>query len=139
MGGTNLRDGISILDGLMGRAVAKIAEALVPQPHSPVQALQAVGRCPPVPASPPGPCNIAPFPGVTGVIMAKSLIDYYEEVLSKISYADQAVFRKELRKAFRHLVPAEREQLKQWFRSACVCKAVAKQEHGTALRAGNLS
>lgn len=54
--------------------------------------------------------------------MAKPLIDYYKEVLRKISYADQAVFRKELRKAFRRLVPAEREQLKAWFRSSCVCK-----------------
>ena len=54
--------------------------------------------------------------------MAKPLIEYYQEILSKISYADQAVFRKELRKAFRQLMPAERETLKEWFRSACVCK-----------------
>ncbi len=54
--------------------------------------------------------------------MAKPLIEYYQEILSKISYADQTVFRKELRKAFRNLVPAERETLKEWFRSACVCK-----------------
>lgn len=54
--------------------------------------------------------------------MAKPLIEYYKEVLSKISYADQAVFRKEMRKAFRRLLPQEREELKRWFRSACVCK-----------------
>ena len=54
--------------------------------------------------------------------MAKPLIDYYQEILSKISYADQTVFRKELRKAFRRLVPAERKTLKEWFRSACMCK-----------------
>ncbi len=54
--------------------------------------------------------------------MAKPLIEYYKEVLSKISYADQAVFRKEMRKAFRRLLPEERDELKQWFRSACVCK-----------------
>ncbi len=54
--------------------------------------------------------------------MAKPLIEYYKEVLSKISYADQAVFRKEMRKAFRRLVPEEREDLKRWFRSSCVCK-----------------
>lgn len=54
--------------------------------------------------------------------MAKPLIEYYQEILSKISYADQAVFRKELRKAFRRLVPDERETLKAWFRTACVCK-----------------
>lgn len=54
--------------------------------------------------------------------MAKPLIEYYKEVLSKISYADQAIFRKEMRKAFRRLLPQEREELKQWFRSACVCR-----------------
>lgn len=56
------------------------------------------------------------------ITMAKPLIEYYKEVLSKISYADQAVFRKEMRKAFRRLVPEEREDLKRWFRSSCVCK-----------------
>ena len=53
--------------------------------------------------------------------MAKPLLEYYQEVLSKISFADQAVFRKEMRKAFRRLVPEERQALKQWFRSSCVC------------------
>jgi len=62
--------------------------------------------------------------------MAKPLIDYYQEILSKISYADQTVFRKELRKAFRRLVPAERETLKEWFRSACVCKTGLDPEVG---------
>lgn len=54
--------------------------------------------------------------------MAKPLIDYYKEVLSKISFTDRAIFRKEMRKAFRRLVPEEREDLKQWYRSYCVCK-----------------
>jgi hypothetical protein len=54
--------------------------------------------------------------------MAKPLINYYQEILDKISYADRSVFRKELRKAFRRLMPEEREVLKGWFRSACVCK-----------------
>ncbi|MBP8824547.1 MAG: hypothetical protein KBH07_12975 [Flavobacteriales bacterium] len=54
--------------------------------------------------------------------MAIALIDYYKEVLSKISFADRAVFRKELRKAFRRLLPEEREDLKQWYRSFCVCR-----------------
>ncbi len=73
--------------------------------------------------------------------MAKPLIDYYQEILSKISYADQTVFRKELRKAFRRLVPAERETLKEWFRSACVCKTGLDPETGdTGLpRGGELS
>jgi len=57
--------------------------------------------------------------------MGKPLIEYYKEVLSKISYADQAIFRKEMRKAFRRLLPQEREELKQWFRSVCVCKTDA--------------
>ncbi|MBS1568036.1 MAG: hypothetical protein JST45_01205 [Bacteroidetes bacterium] len=54
--------------------------------------------------------------------MATPLIDYYQEVLSKISYADRTVFRKELRKAFRRLMPEDRETLKQWFRNSCVCR-----------------
>ena len=74
-------------------------------------------------------CSCVPI-----TIMSKPLIDYYEEVLSKISYADQAVFRKELRKAFRHLVPAERESLKQWFRSYCVCKAPTEDPRDAAAR-----
>ena len=60
--------------------------------------------------------------------MAKSAIEYYKELLDKISFADRAVFRKELRKAFRRLVPEEREDLKRWFRSACMCKVQAPQE-----------
>lgn len=52
----------------------------------------------------------------------RSLIDYYKVVLDKISFADRATFRKELRKAFRRLMPEERRELKQWFRTACVCK-----------------
>jgi hypothetical protein len=52
----------------------------------------------------------------------KTLLDFHQELLDKISLADARVFRKELRKAFRRLLPEEREQLKQWFRSACVCK-----------------
>ena len=31
-----------------------------------------------------------------------------------------------MRKAFKRLLPEEREQLKVWFRSACVCRV----EHG---------
>ncbi len=54
--------------------------------------------------------------------MAKPLLQYCEEVLSKISHADRAVFRKELRKAFRKLDPTERSQLKGWFRASCVCR-----------------
>lgn len=54
--------------------------------------------------------------------MSKPLIEYYKEVLGKISHADRVVFRKELRKAFRRLLPDERDHLKQWFRTSCVCK-----------------
>ena len=50
------------------------------------------------------------------------LLNYYQQVLDKISFADRATFRKELRKAFKRLLPEERQELKRWFRSACVCK-----------------
>lgn len=66
--------------------------------------------------------------------MAKPLLEYYEEVLSKISHADRAVFRKELRKAFRKLNPMERSQLKEWFRASCVCRV---EEPGTSELAAN--
>jgi hypothetical protein len=49
-------------------------------------------------------------------------LTYYQEVLDKISHADRATFRKELRKAFKRLLPEEREELKRWFRSACLCR-----------------
>lgn len=62
--------------------------------------------------------------------MAKPLLEYYQEVLSKISFADQTVFRKEMRKAFRRLVPEERQALKHWFRSSCVCKMEGKEPQG---------
>lgn len=47
---------------------------------------------------------------------------YYKEVLDKISHADRSTFRKELRKAFRQLLPEQREELKRWFRTACLCR-----------------
>jgi hypothetical protein len=50
-------------------------------------------------------------------------VDYYKEVLSKISFADRGTFRKELKKALRLLAPPEREELKHWFRSMCLCRA----------------
>ena len=46
-------------------------------------------------------------------------VEYYKEVLSKISFADRATFRK---KAFRLLGTEEREELKRWFRSMCLCR-----------------
>lgn len=49
-------------------------------------------------------------------------VSYYQQVLDKISHADRATFRKELRKAFKRLLPEEREELKRWFRTACVCR-----------------
>lgn len=58
---------------------------------------------------------------------AKTPLDYYKELLDKISFADQSVFRKELRKAFKRLVPEEREELKQWFRSTCLCRVDKKE------------
>ena len=52
----------------------------------------------------------------------KDLLTYYREVLDKISTADARTFRKELRKAFRALIPEERRALKEWYRSSCVCR-----------------
>ncbi len=72
--------------------------------------------------------------------MATPLIEYYQEILSKISYADRTVFRKELRKAFKRLVPADRMLLKQWFRSSCVCRVNEKgQTEGNAVPGGTFS
>lgn len=50
------------------------------------------------------------------------LLAYHKEVLDKISRADGRTFRKELRKAFKRLMPGERAALKAWFRSTCVCR-----------------
>lgn len=52
-------------------------------------------------------------------------VSYYQEVLDKISHADARIFRKELRKAFKRLLPEQREELKRWFRNACLCKVPA--------------
>jgi hypothetical protein len=54
--------------------------------------------------------------------MKTDMLAYYQQVLATISMADRRVFRKELRKAFKRLMPTERDQLKAWFRSSCVCK-----------------
>ena len=50
------------------------------------------------------------------------LIDYYQDVLGRISFADRITFRKELRKAFKRLLPEERKELKRWFRTTCLCR-----------------
>lgn len=52
----------------------------------------------------------------------RPLIDYYKEILDRISFADRRTFRKELRKAFRSLTAEDREELKRWFRSSCICR-----------------
>ena len=53
---------------------------------------------------------------------SKTTLEYYKELLEKISFADRSTFRKELRKAFKRLVPEERAELKRWFRTNCVCR-----------------
>lgn len=50
------------------------------------------------------------------------MLQYQKEVLERISHADRATFRKELRKAFRSLDKEGREALKQWFRTHCLCR-----------------
>lgn len=58
-----------------------------------------------------------------GMMNSKTdLLTYHKEVLEKISRADVPTFRKELRKAFKRLLPEERKALKAWFRSSCVCR-----------------
>ena len=54
-------------------------------------------------------------------------VTYYQEVLDKISHADARTFRKELRKAFKRLLPEQRDELKRWFRKACVCRPAELQ------------
>lgn len=54
-------------------------------------------------------------------------VTYYQEVLDKISHADARTFRKELRKAFKQLLPEQRDELKRWFRSACLCRPAELQ------------
>ncbi|MBK6774424.1 MAG: hypothetical protein IPG74_00775 [Flavobacteriales bacterium] len=60
--------------------------------------------------------------------MKIDLLTYYKSVLDKISLVDRSIFRKELRKAFKNLVAEDREELKNWFRSSCVCKVNAAAE-----------
>jgi hypothetical protein len=58
----------------------------------------------------------------------RPLIDYYKEILDRISFADRRTFRKELRKAFRNLTPEDRDELKRWFRSSCICRLPLREE-----------
>jgi hypothetical protein len=59
------------------------------------------------------------------------LLEYHKAILDKISHADVRTFRKELRKAFKRLEPREREVLKGWFRSACLCRVDKSATHHT--------
>lgn len=69
--------------------------------------------------------------------MKRDLLSYYQEILDKISSADARTFRKEMRKAFKRLLPEERDQLKVWFRSACVCRNHPPQPSPVAARSGH--
>lgn len=71
---------------------------------------------------------IQPNPPNSMIDSTKAL-NYYKEILGRISFADRAVFRKELRKAFKRLVPEQREELKQWFRTNCLCRPGPSDEH----------
>lgn len=68
------------------------------------------------------------------MIDSTKALNYYKEVLGRISFADQAVFRKELRKAFKRLVPEDREALKQWFRTSCLCRPVHSDQQLQVVR-----
>jgi type IV secretory pathway TrbF-like protein len=45
------------------------------------------------------------------------MLDYYKTVLGKVSF-DPMLFRKELRKAFKHLIDDERIALRDWLESS---------------------
>lgn len=45
--------------------------------------------------------------------MPRMIYDYTKSVLERVSF-DQQLFRKELRKASRNLLPYEQESLKRW-------------------------
>ncbi len=45
------------------------------------------------------------------------MLDYYKTVLGKVSF-DQILFRKELRKAFKHLVEDEKIELRDWLQAS---------------------
>lgn len=57
-----------------------------------------------------------------------TLLQYHQLVLDKISLVDPSLFRKELRKAFKHLTPKERQELKTWFRTNCVFPVAEQKE-----------
>lgn len=67
--------------------------------------------------------------------MKRSMLPYYKDVLDRISRADRSVFRKEMRKAFQRLDADEREELKQWFRTACLCRVTPGNKSGDELAA----
>ena len=45
------------------------------------------------------------------------MLEYYKMVLGRVSF-DSVLFKKELRKAFRHLVDEEQIELKDWLRNS---------------------
>lgn len=45
------------------------------------------------------------------------MLEYYKTVLGKVCF-DPLLFRKELRKAFRHLQGAERMELRDWLKDS---------------------
>lgn len=45
------------------------------------------------------------------------MLDYYKTVLGKVTF-DAMLFRKELRKAFRHLVAEDRTRLRDWLKQS---------------------
>lgn len=65
----------------------------------------------------------------------RSFVDYYKHILDRISFADRRTFRKELRKAFRQLGPEDRNELKHWFRSHCLCRVPMHQPERSIERA----
>ena len=46
----------------------------------------------------------------------RGMLDYFKTLLSAISFSTR-LFRKEYRKSFKYLAPAEQQELKQWIRT----------------------
>lgn len=59
--------------------------------------------------------RIERFPFQTGTPMKTSMLDYYEQILDKVSF-DYDLFRKEYRKAMHTLKPEDAQRLHQWIK-----------------------
>ena len=79
------------------------------------------------------PAQVSVLPGedslwleVSGVLQIKEVTvaeHRFDNSVSTLGTRNvESIHRKELRKAFRQLLPEERTELKRWFRTQCVCR-----------------